>query len=70
MNLKLKPWLVPNFCVQEVPPSTRQEGFTEAPAWKLSDVDADTLAQMCDDFRAEVFRKSGKPDPCEKGRKG
>lgn len=63
MQIKLKPFQTPNFAIQEVPPTTRQEGFTAAPSWPLSDVDAPTLAQMCDEFRAEVFRKAGKDDP-------
>jgi hypothetical protein len=33
------------------------------PKWSLKEVDAETLAKMCDDFRAEIFRKAGKPDP-------
>jgi hypothetical protein len=33
------------------------------PKWSLKEVDAETLAKMCDDFRAEIFRKAEKPDP-------
>ena len=62
MKIELKPWMVPNYCIQVVPPRRRQD-IQEAPTYPLAEVDAETLAQMCDDFRAEVFRKAGKPDP-------
>ena len=35
------------------------------PKWALAEVDAETLATMCEDFRKEVFRKAGKADPGE-----
>ena len=65
MNITLKPWITPNFVIGETPPRTRQEGFNPdaAPKWALKEVDAETLAKMCDDFRAEIFRKAEKPDP-------
>ena len=63
VKLALVPWIVPNFVRGQMPPRPRQEGIQDAPSFALSGVDADTLAQMCDDFRAEIFRKAGKPDP-------
>ena len=63
VKLAVVPWSVPNFVILQFAPRPRQEGFTEAPKLELAAVEADTLAQMCDDFRAEVFRKAGKPDP-------
>lgn len=62
-RLKLQPWLVPNFAFAQMPPHLRQEGIGGNPKFALAELDADILAQMCDDFRAEVFRKAGKPDP-------
>ena len=29
----------------------------------VSEVDAETLSKLCNDFRAEVFKKAGKIDP-------
>jgi len=65
MNIKIQPWLVPNFVIGEMPPGVRQDGFNpdSRPKWALSDVDVETLVKQCDDFRAEVFRKAGKKDP-------
>lgn len=67
MKIKFQPWMVPNFCVMQMPPTKRQDGFKPAPSFALADVDRETLAQMCDDFRAEIFRKAGKSDPASPG---
>jgi len=50
-----------------MPPGRRQDGFNPdaVPKWELHDVDADTLAAQCDQFRAEVFLKAGKSDPAK-----
>lgn len=63
MKIKLRPFTVPNFAIQVAGPVRRQDGFRESPSYPLSEVDAETLARMCDDFRAAVFAKAGKPDP-------
>jgi hypothetical protein len=63
MKVTLQPWTTPNFVTTETPPSQRQNGFRESPKWHISEVDAETLAEQCDKFRAEVFRKAGKTDP-------
>jgi len=65
MKIELNPWIVPNFVIGKMPPGRRQDGFNPdaAPKWALAEVDADTLAAQCDQFRAEEFRKAGKPDP-------
>jgi len=65
MNIELQPWQVPNFVIGVMPARRREEGINidGGPKWSLSDVDVETLAKMCDDFRLEVFRKAGKPDP-------
>ena len=41
---------------------------SEGPKLPINAVDADVLSQMCDDFRAEIFRRAGKPDPAQEGR--
>ena len=65
MNIKLQPWITPNFAIGVMPARPRQEGFNPdaAPKWALKEVEAETLAKMCDEFRADIFRKAGKPDP-------
>lgn len=66
MNVKLIPFQTPNFVRAEIPVRLRQEGLTESPAWPLSEVDAESLAKLCDDFRAEIFRKAAKGDPAKR----
>ena len=63
VTLRLRPMTVPNFVLAETPPRSREEGLREEPKFALADLDADVLSGLCDDFRAEVFRKAGKPDP-------
>ena len=63
MKIYLKPWLTPNYVIGVAPLRPREFDPDAAPKWLLADVDAETLAKMCDDFRVEIFRKAGKPDP-------
>ncbi len=63
MKIELRPFTVPNYVIQVTGATRRQDGFREAPSYPLSEVDADTLARMCSDFRAAVFAKAGKADP-------
>ena len=65
MQIELQPWQTPNFVIGTMPPRSRQEGFNPdaCPKWSLAETDADVLAKQCDQFRAGVFRKAGKPDP-------
>ena len=62
IKLKLKPFQVPNFVVTEQAPGKREDGWKELPVFPLSAVDADTLGEMCDEFRAAIFSKAGKAD--------
>lgn len=63
MRVRLLPFSTPNYVIAASEPVMRQDGFKEAPKWPLSELDAETLAAMCDDFRAAIFKKAGKPDP-------
>lgn len=63
MKIELQPFSTPNFVLGKMPPRQRQDGIGSTLSWPLSEVDADELARLCDEFRAEVFRKAGKPDP-------
>lgn len=63
MKIELNPFVTPSFVSEKSKPRNRGEGFKINPSWPLSEVDADTLAQLCDDWRVEVFRKAGKVDP-------
>jgi len=70
MKIELQPWMTPNFITGVMPVGKRQDGFNPdaAPKWHIGDVDAETLAEQCDRFRAEIFRKAGKIDPADNSR--
>ena len=61
-TLKLQPFTVPNFVLVQMPARPRQEGFREGLKFALSELDADTLAALCDQFRLTVFAKAGVAD--------
>lgn len=64
INVKLRPWQTPNFINGEMPVRPRQEGFIQdGPKWSLKEVGPEVLSQMCDTFRAEIFKKAGVVDP-------
>ena len=63
MNIKLRNFTTPSFVTMETLPTLRQDGYREAPSFSISDVDADTLSELCATFRTEVFKKAGKRDP-------
>lgn len=63
MKIELLGFTVPNFVIQKMPFRSRQEGMVESPKYALADIPSDDLASLCDQFRAEVFRKAGKVDP-------
>lgn len=63
VKMKLKPFQVPNFVLTEPEVRPRQEGFQEAPKFRLSDLDSHTLDKLCGEFRDSVFRKAGKQQP-------
>lgn len=62
-SVKLQPWQTPNYVLAKMPPRPRQEGFIELPKWHVRELDADVLSNLCDQFRAEIFRKAGISDP-------
>lgn len=65
MQVELQPWITPNCVIAKTSIRPRQEGFKEPPMWSINEVDAETLAEQCDKFRAEIFSKAGKEDPAK-----
>jgi hypothetical protein len=63
IEVKLRPFTVPNFVLVESRAAPRQEGFTESPKYALSELDSDTLDFLCEQFACAVFEKAGKPRP-------
>ena len=65
VELKLKPFQTPNFVSVDMPPRSRAEGFTPLPSLALHELSPETLAEMCDEFRKEVFAKAMANDPAK-----
>lgn len=65
LEVELQPFSVPNFVLTVAAPRNRDEGFTEAPKYALSELSALTLDSLCREFRKEVFLKAGKQPPPE-----
>jgi hypothetical protein len=63
IDFELKPFTVPNFAITERDPRLEIEE-TSLP---LKALDSDTLDRLCNDFRAAVFKKAGKPQPPTQG---
>jgi len=58
-TIELQPFSVPNFVRHVVRLGKRQDGFKESPAIPLSELSAETLENMCTEFRTSVFLKAG-----------
>lgn len=75
ISFKIKPFQVPNFAIVEVPKSQQEtvyrgdeRSFKAASGGStisipLSDVDAQSLSDLCDEFRKSVFEKAKQKDP-------
>lgn len=62
--LPLQPFRVPNFVLEKVTLGQLARcGFGQSRTFSLHELDAQTLSHLCDQFRAEVFKKAGKQDP-------
>ena len=59
-HVKLRPFSVPNFVIQETAPGLKQDGFKEPSTFALHELDTDTLEGLCDQFRKDVFAKAEK----------
>lgn len=63
IEVKLRPWVTPNFVSAEMPTAAREDGFKESPKWHISELEEDQLSELCDQFRKDIFAKAGKIDP-------
>ena len=58
VTIELRPFTVPHYVSQVIPPGKRQDGFREAPKFALHELDDAALNQLCDDFRASVLARA------------
>ena len=61
VEVAIQPFSIPHF-VRRDKKAAAGDPDAEA-AFELSAVDAMTLSALCDQFRADVFKKAGKTDP-------
>lgn len=67
VEVGLRPFQVPGFVQPEKKLGLRQDGIQFSDGIPLADLPEDTLAALCDEFRAGVFQKAGKQDPRKGG---
>lgn len=63
IEVRLKPFTVPNFVIAETEARPRQEGVSLAQQYRLSALDPETLERLCEEFTNAVFKKAGKQRP-------
>ena len=63
MKIRLQPFQTPNYVIAESKPGLKQDGMVECPKWHVNEIDEETLSDLCDRFRKDVFAKAGKRDP-------
>lgn len=56
-QIKLKPFMTPNFALAEGKPGLRQDGFIQATSYPIQELSDETLEAMCKQFRDDVFAK-------------
>jgi hypothetical protein len=62
MKMKLKPWLSPNYAQVEMPPRPRQDGPKEPPSLHVSELSAEALDGLAEQWLADLYTKAGKPN--------
>lgn len=67
VEVGLNPFQIPNFVRPTKKIGLRQDGIQFDDGIPLADLPEDTLAALCDEFRAGVFLKAGKQDPRKGG---
>lgn len=63
VKMKLKPLMVPNFAVVQLAPVKREEGFNQAQAVPISELDEDALEALAYGFLIDFYKKAGKRCP-------
>lgn len=63
METSLRPFMVPTYAIEAPRLGKREDGLVDSPKYHLTEVPADVLSDLCDEFRAAVFAKARKADP-------
>ena len=62
IKVEIQPFEVPDRLYEKGVVRPRQAGFFPVESHPLSWATVETLSTLCDEFRAEVFKKAGKVD--------
>ncbi len=62
-DVEVNSFVVPDSLSVRPKPGRRDDGFMTPQLIPLSELEAAVLADLCDEFRREVFRIAGKEDP-------
>lgn len=61
INLKITPFTIPTEVLIQIPGSgKREDGMQQPITIKLSELDEETLAALCEEFTTSVFTSAGK----------
>lgn len=64
LEIPLQPFSTPDYVLWDNNSKYSNGGeFLENTKFPISTVSAEKLSEMCDEFRAKIFEKSGKKDP-------
>lgn len=63
IKIELAPFIAPDYVSIKGRNGLKQDGFRILPQYSLNELDEQTLSDLCDEFRMNVFLKAGKDDP-------
>ena len=62
MKIEIQPFTVPDYVIAVSKSGLKQDGLVESPKFNIRDIEEQTLSELCDKFRYDVFEKAGKKD--------
>lgn len=63
IEMKMRPWLAPNFAQVESPVGRRQDGILVPNGIPVAEIPEHVLHDMALDWVSDLYRKAGKPCP-------
>ncbi len=63
MQMKLKPWMAPNYAQLEMPPGEREDGVKELPSFHVKELSQEALDGHARAWLMDLYLKAAKPNP-------
>lgn len=60
-EMKLRPWIVPNFATLDMPVGRKQDGPRELPTIAVADLSEEALTDLAQQWLTELYAKAGQP---------